>query len=175
MYIPIYFCFYIFWKNSTAPSHTKEGKEDHHIPSLFGMQTMTMMDQNWFQIPPNYLIFKLMRPVSDGSESRPVHFIRDWDRNLEKGPGLTQAQDQFFEKGLENLDFYVVKNRGPWRLGIDLLWRAWARAWLEIDIQGSGSAWDQFFRARPITTACYGKNSLSQKWEFLVVVSHKRE
>ena len=54
-----------------------------------------------------------MRPVSDGSESRPVHFIRDWDRNLEKGPGLTQAQDQFFEKGLENLDFYVVKNRGP--------------------------------------------------------------
>ena len=56
MYIPIYFCFYIFWKNSTAPSHTKEGKEDHHIPSLFGMQTMTMMDQNWFQIP-TYLIF----------------------------------------------------------------------------------------------------------------------
>ena len=52
-----------------------------------------------------------MRPVSDGSESRPVHFIRDWDQNLEKGPGL--AQDQFFEKGLENLDFYVVKNRGP--------------------------------------------------------------
>ena len=32
---------------------------------------------------------------------------------VEKGPGLTQAQDQFFEKGLENLDFYVVKNKGP--------------------------------------------------------------
>ena len=45
-YIPIYFSFYIFGKNSTAPSHKKEGKEDHHVPSLFGMQTMTMMDQN---------------------------------------------------------------------------------------------------------------------------------
>ena len=62
-----------------------------------------------------------MRPVSDGSESRPVHFIRDWDRNLEKGPGLTQTQDQFFEKGLENLDFYVVKDTGSSRLGIELL------------------------------------------------------
>ena len=62
-----------------------------------------------------------MRPVSDGSEPRPIHFIRDRDRNFENGPGSTQAQDQFFEKGLENLDFYVVKNRGPSRLGIELL------------------------------------------------------
>ena len=25
----------------------------------------------------------------------------------------TEAQDQFFEKGLENWNFYVMKNRGP--------------------------------------------------------------
>ena len=58
-------------------------------------------------LPPPFI------PTSDGSEPRPVHFIRDWDRNFEKGPGSTQAQDQFFEKGLENLDIYVVKVMGP--------------------------------------------------------------
>ena len=39
----------------------------------------------------------------------PVHFSRDWARNFEKGLSSTQARDRFFEKGLENWDFYVVK------------------------------------------------------------------
>ena len=39
----------------------------------------------------------------------PVHFSRDRARNFEKGPSSTQARDRFFEKGLENWDFYVVK------------------------------------------------------------------
>ena len=51
----------------------------------------------------------------------PVHFSRDRARNFEKGPSSTQARDRFFEKGLENWDFYVVKNRGPSRLEIELL------------------------------------------------------
>ena len=51
----------------------------------------------------------------------PVHFSRDWARNFEKGPGSTQARDRFLEKGLENWDFYVVKNTGSSRLGIELL------------------------------------------------------
>ena len=41
----------------------------------------------------------------------PVHFSRDRARNFEKGPSSTQARDRFFEKGLENWDFYVVKKR----------------------------------------------------------------
>ena len=39
----------------------------------------------------------------------PIHFSRDRARNFEKGPSSTQARDRFFEKGLENWDFYVVK------------------------------------------------------------------
>ena len=39
----------------------------------------------------------------------PVFFSRDRARNFEKGPSSTQARDRFFEKGLENWDFYVVK------------------------------------------------------------------
>ena len=85
----------------------------------------------------------------------PVLFSRDRARNSKKGPSSTQARDRFLEKGLENWDFYVVKNTGSSRLGIELLWRAWARARLEIDIQGSGSARDRFFRARPITSTMY--------------------
>ena len=81
----------------------------------------------------------------------PIHFSRDGARNFEKGPSSTQARDRFLEKGLENSDFYVVENTGSSRLGIELLWRAWARARLEINIQGSGSARDRFFKARPIT------------------------
>ena len=50
-----------------------------------------------------------------------VHFSRDWARNFEKGPSSTQARDRFLEKGLENSDFYVVKNTGSSRLGIELL------------------------------------------------------
>ena len=53
---------------------------------------------------------------SDGSEPRPGPgsararlFFRDRARNFEKGPCSTQAWDRFFEKGLENWDFYVVK------------------------------------------------------------------
>ena len=38
-----------------------------------------------------------------------VFFSRDWALNFEKGPCLTQAHYQFFEKGLENWDFCVVK------------------------------------------------------------------
>ena len=51
----------------------------------------------------------------------PVHFSRDRARIFEKGPSLTQARDRFLEKGLDNWDFYVVKNTGPSRLGIELL------------------------------------------------------
>ena len=51
----------------------------------------------------------------------PVHFSRDWARIFEKGSSSTQARDRFLEKGLENWDFYVVKNTGPSRLGIELL------------------------------------------------------
>ena len=109
----------------------------------------------------------------------PVHFSRDRARNFEKGPSSTQARDRFLEKGLENWDFYVVKNTGSSRLGIELLWRAWARARLEIDIQGSGSARDRFFRARPITrrndvyckklklgqNICMSRTSKSREWD----------
>ena len=41
----------------------------------------------------------------------PVHFSRDRAQNFEKGSSSTQARDRFFEKGLENWDFYVVKKR----------------------------------------------------------------
>ena len=90
-------------------------------------------------------------PGSARARPGPVCFFRDRARNFEKGPGSTQARDRFFEKGLEIWDFYVVKNGGSSRLEIELLWRAWARARLEIDFQGSGSARDRFFRAQPIT------------------------
>ena len=50
----------------------------------------------------------------------PVHFSRDRARNFEKGPGSTQARDRFFEKGLENWNFYVVKNRLLLHLGSGL-------------------------------------------------------
>ena len=98
---------------------------------------------------------------------RPVHFSRDWARNSKKGPSSTQARDRFLEKGLENWDFYVVKNTGSSRLEIELLWRAWARAWLEIDIQGSGLARDRFFRARPITNLHLQLNLFLSLWFFL--------
>ena len=98
----------------------------------------------------------------------PVHFSRDRARNFEKGPSSTQARDRFLEKGLENLNFYVVKNTGSSRLGIELLWRAWARAWLEIDIQGSGLARDRFFRAQPITIWGF------LKVEYILMFSLKR-
>ena len=39
----------------------------------------------------------------------PAHSYRDRARNFEKGSSSTQARDRFFEKGLENWDFYVVK------------------------------------------------------------------
>ena len=51
----------------------------------------------------------------------PIHFSRDRARNFEKGPSSTQARDRFLEKGLENWDFYVVKNTGSSMLGIELL------------------------------------------------------
>ena len=54
-------------------------------------------------------IMAFLNCTSDGSE--PSHFSRDWAQNFEKGQSSTQAQDQFFEKGLENWDFYVVKKR----------------------------------------------------------------
>ena len=94
-----------------------------------------------------------MGPSPGAAQARPgpVHFSRDLAWNFEKGPSSTQARDRFFEKGLEIWDFYVVKNRGPPRLEIKLLWRAWARAWLKMDFQGSGLAQDWFFRARRIT------------------------
>ena len=93
----------------------------------------------------------VMGPSSGPARARPgpIHFSRDRAWNFKKDPSLTQARDWFFEKGLENWDFYVVKNTGLLRLGIELLWRAWAQ--LKMDIQGSGSAQDRFFRARPIT------------------------
>ena len=69
-------------------------------------------------------IMAFLNCTSDGSE--PSHFSRDWAQNFEKGQSSTQAQDQFFEKGLENWDFYVVKNTGLSRLGIEFLLRAWA-------------------------------------------------
>ena len=52
-------------------------------------------------------IMAFLNCTSDGSE--PSHFSRDWAQNFEKGQSSTQAQDQFFEKGLENWDFCVVK------------------------------------------------------------------
>ena len=102
------------------------------------------------------------KPRPGSGSARPVLFSRDRARNSKKGPSLTQARDRFLEKGLENWDFYVVKNTGSSRLGIELLWRAWARARLEIDFQGSGSARDRFFRARPITTSSHGNSNLEE-------------
>ena len=95
----------------------------------------------------------VMGPSPGPARARPgpVLFSRDRARNSKKGPSSTQARDRFLEKGLENWDFYVVKNTGSSRLGIKLLWRAWVQARLEINIQGSGSARDRFFKARPIT------------------------
>ena len=56
----------------------------------------------------------VMGPSPGPARARPgpVHICRDRARNFEKGSSSTQARDQFFEKGLENWDFYVVKNRG---------------------------------------------------------------
>ena len=51
----------------------------------------------------------------------PVHFSRDRAQIFEKGSSSTQARDRFLEKGLENWDFYVVKNTGSSRLEIELL------------------------------------------------------
>ena len=67
--------------------------------------------------------FIVMGPSPGPARARPepVHFSRDLARNFEKGPSSTQARDRFFEKGLENWDFYVVKNRGSSRLEIELL------------------------------------------------------
>ena len=67
--------------------------------------------------------FIVMGPSPGPARARPgpVHFSRDRARNFEKGPSSTQARDRFFEKGLENWDFYVVKNTGSSRLGIELL------------------------------------------------------
>ena len=39
---------------------------------------------------------------------------------FEKGPDSTQPLDRFFEKGLENWNFYVVKNRLLLNLGSGL-------------------------------------------------------
>ena len=98
----------------------------------------------------------------------PVHFSRDRARNFEKGPSSTQARDRFFEKGLENWDFYVVKNRGPSRLEIELLWRAWAR--LKIDIQGFGLARDRpgidFLGLNPSLVIFSNHISLILQYEF---------
>ena len=52
-----------------------------------------------------------LRPGPAQAWPRPVHFSRDLARNFEKGSSSTQARDRFFEKGLENLDLYVVKKR----------------------------------------------------------------
>ena len=93
-----------------------------------------------------------MGPSPGQARARPGArpFFRALARNFEKGPSSTQAWAWLFEKGLENLSFYEVKRRGPSRLGLDFVWRAWAWAWLELDFQGSAWAWS--FRARPITS-----------------------
>ena len=79
----------------------------------------------YFQVSSKSISYpKLVMGPSPGqalAPPRPVPFSRDWARNFEKGPSSTQAWDRFFEKGLENWDFYVVKNRGPSRLEIELL------------------------------------------------------
>ena len=66
-----------------------------------------------------------LRPSSAQVQPGPVHFPRDHAGNFEKRPGYTQARPRlgidFFEKGLENWDFYAVKNTGSSRLGIELL------------------------------------------------------
>ena len=68
----------------------------------------------------------------------PIHFSRDGARNFEKGPSSTQARDRFFEKGLENWDFYVVKKEARQGSGSNFC----EGPRLEIDIQGSGLAQD---------------------------------
>ena len=69
-----------------------------------------------------YLVI-VMGPSPGPARARPgpVLFSRDRARNSKKGPSSTQARDRFLEKGLENWDFYVVKNTGSSRLGIELL------------------------------------------------------
>ena len=67
------------------------------------------------------LLELVMGPSPGLARPGPIPFSRDRARNFEKGPSSTQAGDRFFEKGLENWDFYVVKNRGPSRLEIELL------------------------------------------------------
>ena len=61
----------------------------------------------------------VMGPSPGPARARPgpVHFLGIGLKILRRA----QAQDQFFEKGLEIWDFYVVKNRGLSRLEIKLL------------------------------------------------------
>ena len=97
----------------------------------------------------------VMGPSPGPAKPGPVHFSRDWAENFWKGPSSTQAWEgsgSIFWEGPRKLGLLCSKKRGPSRLWIELLWRAWARARLKIDIQGSGLARDQSFRARPITT-----------------------
>ena len=69
------------------------------------------------------LYILVMGPSPGPARARPgpVLFSRDRARNSKKGPSSTQARDRFLEKGLENWDFYVVKNTGSSRLGIEFL------------------------------------------------------
>ena len=77
----------------------------------------------------------------------PIHFSRDRARNFEKDPSSTQAWDQFFEKGLENWDFYVVKKEAHQGSGSNFCEGPGLRLGSRLIFK----ARDRFFRARPIT------------------------
>ena len=100
------------------------------------------------------LFILVMGPRPGLARARPgaCPFFRAWAQNFEKGPDSTQARARHLEKGLENLRFYEVKSRGPSRLGLDFVWRAWAWAQLELDFQDTGASRVWSFRPQPITS-----------------------
>ena len=99
--------------------------------------------------PCSYLSSRVF--LIDESEPMPVNFLGIRIEILRRAQAQPRLGIDFWE-GSRKLQLLYSKNRGSSRLGIEHLWRAWARAWLEINFQGSGLAWDGFFRALPITT-----------------------
>ena len=67
----------------------------------------------------------------------PIHFLRAWAQNFEKGPGLSLAPTQLVEKGLESWSFYGVKLEAGQGSGLNF-----------FEEPGLGFGWSSTFKAR---------------------------
>ena len=104
----------VFVYSPKVPDYLQKHTHKYIHPSCVRAKKACILGVHW----------ELVMGLSPGparARPGPVHFSRDRARNFEKGPSSTQARDRFLEKGLENWDFYVVKNTGSSRLGIELL------------------------------------------------------